>query len=630
MRAEPSRFATGSLAALLLAQACGGLNSAEVTIIPDGAAAGGSASGAPTETGGQDADSGGEPNGGTAALGGAASEGCRSGAPCDNGAQPGICVDGACVACVDEDDDPACVTAYGKGQLCIDSACVEADCRKEDDCDGGACIDGRCVSCTTDADCLEPDTICNTSTGACVTNASCGDAAGGAACPVNAQDRCCGVSGVCAAVACCGIEACKTTSDQKTNDGKCRNGLCVSNACQAPIGTTRYVDFDAEAGGSGAKACPFNRLGAAFDDLAATGGQVVVKAGSAVTVDSPAAMPPGVGVIGGDDSFEPCTKDSCSDPSTWPTITTGDHRALNLTTPGNRSLRFARFVGLPEGKKDDAQWAAIYVSAASLAIDHVEISGYQYGLYADTAGSITIGGGMNVHHNRSGLYVADGDGALGGSAEIVVPTGGEASHFDYNIIGLNVHGNGLLQLKAPAAGAKAAGLITANHNAGSGVYFPASHADGAIEGLEAAFNGSSALSPQRDGATFFAHAVVKVRSSYFHDNAGSGVHVPGNGPNSADGLSAINLGVNAGSGAGKNTFIDNELAGICVEKGPAEAATQNSFKVAGNYFRASGGDCTSGGKYTRASECKGGVDYAGACAGAADFTSCTPSGATCE
>ncbi len=621
-------------------QACGGLNDAQVTVIPDGATgdAGMNASGGGSEGNGGASNAAGDANmtgdaGAMTGSGGSGEGACTADKPCGNGSEPGICVDGTCAACEeDAAGDEACATAYGEGHLCIGSACTEGECRLDAECTGGECLDNRCEACNADSDCLQPDTVCKVDTGACVTNASCGVVKNGAACPINDQDLCCAAANaICEAVECCGTSPCSTGGGGGNIDGACTNGHCVLAGCSAPPLSTRYVDFDAPNGGSGSKDCPYRGIIAAFKDLESIGGTVVVKSGSAGNSEGSVAMGPGITLVGSDASFNVCTKASCADDAAWPTITTGDARALILSTPGVRNIRFMKFVGLDEAMKNDATYSGIYVSTASLDIDHVDISGYLHGLRAGAAGSISIGPGLSAHHNKVGLYISDGDASAGGTVAITVAAGGDKISFNANNFGISCHGNGELTIDAPPTGPQAPGLVTVNNNDGSGLYYPSHNEAGDIVGLEAAGNGGGDDTlDQHDGATIFAKAAIKIRDSYFHDNVHQGVHIPGNGENTPASLALINLGINAGNGAGRNTFVGNKDTGICLEAGPANGADPNTLNVAGNYFRASGGDCTAGGTYKRAKTCTGGVDYAGACAGAANFTNCTPTPAQCQ
>jgi len=79
---------------------------------------------------------------------------CRQG--CDRGAACGdaqVCgADNRCGPCSQDRD---CVTAYRPGFLCLQQRCVRADCRINDECDGGRriCEANACRDCLQDAEC---------------------------------------------------------------------------------------------------------------------------------------------------------------------------------------------------------------------------------------------------------------------------------------------------------------------------------------------------------------------------------------------------------------------------------------------------------------------------------------------
>src|SRR5262249_39245362 len=154
-----------------------------------------------------------------------------------------------CVLCNDPNDDTKCMTVYGAGNLCIAGACAVANCRTAADCGGKPCVGNQCAAaCMDDSDCSDAATpVCNTTSGVCVSAASCGATAQGMPCPVNAQDICCGAGTLtCQPVQCCGSGACTYMSVS----GTCTGGVCVPSGCTAPSGTTRYVDFASVAPGA--------------------------------------------------------------------------------------------------------------------------------------------------------------------------------------------------------------------------------------------------------------------------------------------------------------------------------------------------------------------------------------------
>ena len=104
---------------------------------------------------------------GACALGCASALGCQGGQLCGD--------DHRCVAC---GDDAGCGAAFGAGHLCIEGACVAADCRTNADCDEGQRICGpehRCRACERHAECgagkVCDDGVCLQ--GECVEHADC-------------------------------------------------------------------------------------------------------------------------------------------------------------------------------------------------------------------------------------------------------------------------------------------------------------------------------------------------------------------------------------------------------------------------------------------------------------------------
>jgi len=612
--------------------ACGGVKSGVIDII-DAAGSGGAAAGAAGsgQVAGQGGDagagavSGSTGEAGQAGSGGESGAGCSPDSPCDNGTGPGLCTAGVCSACSEPNDDASCVAVYGKNNLCIAGTCIKAQCRTADDCSGGQpCVDNQCTSCASDGDCAGAGTVCNVKNGNCVANTACAAAANGAACPVNGSDTCCDKA--CVPGSCCGTDPCKVAPNSPSNDGACKNGQCVLSSCTAPVGTTRYVDTSAAVGGSGGKACPFSTLAAAVADLTATGGTVLFKSDGSVKVTSTLAIGPGINILGVDASFNACTSATCADPKTWPLISTGDNRVLNFLTPGTRQLRFVRLQGVG---KATSTLSAIYASSATLTMDHVDVSGYQFALYVDTGGNVTIGPGVHLHDNHDGFHVADGGSASGGAVQVTVPASSDPTDFNNNDFGMVCTGNASLRISGPPFSLTSKGLISTNGNALAGIYWASSLAKplGTIDGLEASGNGTDLTQTYHDGIVIFAHSIVKVRNVYTHGNKGNGLTINSFGTNTADGLSGIDLGVGVATNAGHNTFAKNGLTGLCIQSSPANTATNLSLKADGNTFSSSAGDCTKSGKYSHGKACTAGLDFSGACSSAVSLLNCTASNA---
>jgi hypothetical protein len=551
----------------------------------------------------------------------AVAPGCMAGAACQAGNGNGLCSNGACNACTDMTDDAMCATVYGAGNLCINGACAKG-CRTASDCGGHQCVDNQCAAgCMSDSDCSDPATVCNTSSGACVSNASCGGAMNGAACPVNSADLCCGASGVCAAVACCGGDPCKVTPASASNDGTCMQGVCVSNSCAAPTGATRYVDFAAAAGGSGTMACPFDTIKAALTSLGSTGGTVLVKGGAASISNAISSHLVGAGIeiTSSDASFNPCTPASCSDLTKWPTLTIGDFIAFRFATAGTRTLHYFNITGAGSA---NATSDGIVVGAATVTLDHLVVSGFQRGLTVSTGGLAKVGAGFITRMNKTGAGVLDGGSATGGSLDVELGAGDLAAQLSGNdVFGLYVEGNAKLKLNGPPySGGTTA--IFANSNGAAGVRFFSTVA-ATVTGLVAEGNGKDVTQTYRDGMVIFAKSNIKIRGSRFGANPLNGVHVVANGSDTTDGVSLIDLGSDAQSDPGANTFASNSGAGLCVDPGPANAGTNGSLRARGNTWNNSVGCTSAGGTITRGKSCIGsGADVAANCSHVLSVNAC--------
>ncbi len=193
---------------------------------------------------------------GSSGNAGAGAEACVDGTACSIQGLAGLCSNGTCQSCVDVDDDPTCVAAYGDGRLCIGGACIEGNCRTNADCGEELCTAHHCAGCTRDVDCPAETPICNVLTGSCVDAKQCAGVTPGDACPVNDSDVCCGSgpSAICLS-GCC-------TDDNCGIDESCTAGICVSNTCPAaPADHHYYVDPSAGVPGNGSETCPIQTLG---------------------------------------------------------------------------------------------------------------------------------------------------------------------------------------------------------------------------------------------------------------------------------------------------------------------------------------------------------------------------------
>ena len=108
------------------------------------------------------------------------SEGCLADVDCQN-PDASVCFNGACVACLQDQDCPL-RNACNAQQQCVPDPCRGVECQRGSECNVAT---GRCdPGCQAAADCLDPATMsCNVSTGQCYfTNGSCDIGGGDAVC----------------------------------------------------------------------------------------------------------------------------------------------------------------------------------------------------------------------------------------------------------------------------------------------------------------------------------------------------------------------------------------------------------------------------------------------------------------
>jgi hypothetical protein len=530
---------------------------------------------------------------------------CTLGMACMTGSDNGLCDGTSCNPCTDVTDDANCVSVYGAGQLCINGGCLMASCRTASDCGGKPCVDYQCsAGCSSDNDCSGATPLCNTGSGVCVANSCTGQ---GVQCSVNPADVCC--SSMCLAGSCCASDPC-AVPPSGSNNGTCMGGTCVLNSCTPPSDSNRYVDPAAPAGGSGTMACPFNDLGTAVNALAAAGGTVIIKAASTLTLNSTPNVAPAVNITGADGSYAPCTASSCDNPVSWPTINLGfNGHALNYLTAGTRKLHFLNING-PTGSTSNV--CGIYASNAGVAIDHVHITAFNDGICPGAGSTVTINAGVTSNANlRAGLSIN-----TGGVADVELATGDVPTSFDGNTTyGIYVQDTGKLTVNGPGPYSGSVPLlISASSNRyGVRIY---STTGVSITGLKAQSN-------VVDGIFIYAKSIVKLRKSHIYSNQGSGIHVAANGTNTTTGLADIDLGADSVNDPGLNTLATNTNVGICVDAGPADAATNFSLRANGNTFGSLVCTGATGPTITKARNCTGGYAVAADCAGPLSIASCT-------
>jgi hypothetical protein len=513
---------------------------------------------------------------------------------------------GMCGACIDVTGDPACVAAYGAGYLCLDGACVKAQCRVAADCGdaGKTCADGTCVSsgCHSDGDCTDAaKPVCDLSNNSCVsaTAACTGKNAGDSCAGTNSKHLCCGATLSCEAIDCCTNAQCpagQTCSAQNA---------CANPSCPVVSDHVYYVDANDPGtnGRTGSSTCPFKSLTQALSFVTNPANAENAAYNVTITIRSPISesnegvgafpiyIPSRVLVQGASDAPRPAV--------TVPDGATGF--IFNYPKPpasqafgGMSQLLITQATAVTDDAK---QGNGIQVSGThdigdplttSLNIDisRVTIEKFRHAIHVDTGGYVGLGGGISITGDYIGLYVTNGYVHALVSAQ-------SPSHYDDNFFaGMYVGGASILNVDgAPAADAGTGKALTADRN-NYGVRFLSY---GAIptgltsQLLDVEMNNNSKADPTTattSGAGLFAYAGgngIKVRNSVFANNY-NGVRVAADSsamnPNH---VQAIDLGTNGTSGAGNNIFSGAKtLLCISTVTGPNFENVNGPLNVAGN------------------------------------------------
>jgi len=517
---------------------------------------------------------------------------CVEGKSCLTGVDPGICRGGTCAGCTDVTDDPACLTAYGAGNLCIAGACIHAQCRRDGDCgDGGkVCVDFTCNAglCKDDNACIDPTKpVCDVPTGTCVAAAAAcaskvaGDACGG----VGSTDHCCGTTVECKAIECCIDANC-------ANGQKCTQGTCANTAiCTTPIDHTYYVDATdvGTNGHTGSTTCPFKNLKVALDAITSNlenkTFSVTVVIRSALNEANqgagafPIQIPARILIKGENDAARPVI--------TVPADTTGF--AFSYPKPAVSSTNFGGIASLvikqPTAPTDATKGAGIYIKGTyvddlsgngNIAVNRVDIQQFNIGVLIDPLGYAGVGPDVSCTHNNSGIVVSDGYLRM-------PPFPGQLpNHFDNNRgNGIFVAGASIMEVNGTdyAGDAAPAGkTITANGN-NYGVRFFSSLPGSAalaqeLTNVQASRNTSANL-------RIYAGVTLKVRNSDFKNNGtGQGLEIVDFGTGD---LTNIDMGTLVNPGG--NVFFMNSPA-VCIE---SKFLATSVFHIAGNSF--AGHDC---------------------------------------
>jgi hypothetical protein len=588
--------------------ACGSDSSSSAILSDDGGAEGSTDDGAmPAVDGSQGIDSG----GGKTDSGGGAMD---AGGPCPidgvaclvNGATAGLCKSGACTSCADPTDDAKCTTAYGsaaKPYICNAGTCQPGDCRKDADCkfgdggtDGQICglsTPNKCGKCTQDSQCTAdanygPSTMCNPTTGQCVSSTCAAVTAPPTACTANATDICC--PGAAASNVCTHGTNCCSSADCSGMTPNCNAGTCGACAAPAP-GGPYLVDpstaTDAGRTGNGA-ACAFKSIKAALDYVAslklAVHATIKVEGtaalGTATGETFPIAIPAGV-TITGDSAMAPTI------------LVPAAQVGFTMSAPDSVLSTFT-----VDGQSNTAQQGLVVAtgSDATTKIDHVVVKnmlGDGIGV-GDAAGQnkggvLAIGYGVSSTGNGTALARANGLTVNGhGAVTVTGQVGADKTSFDSNTqSGIAVTGLGKITLTGDVgATPPTTSTVTANGNYGAGVLIantPGAPPSNALTGL-AAWNTTLG-----SGLVLTAGSAVKVRAGSFLGNTDSGARVTeyNDGVMIVDDVTLIDLGASAAGDPGLNVLqapigmSPNKGVGLCLaiakNKGQQLTAAGNTF-----------------------------------------------------
>ncbi len=393
---------------------------------------------------------------------------CIENEACSNGADTGLCVDGVCSGCVDVTDDAACVAAYGADYLCIDGACVPAQCRAEADCAdaGNTCVDGMCVSsaCTKDGECTDSTTpVCDVDSGECVSaeEACTGKAAGDACAGADSGHLCCGATLSCQTIECC--------TDAECPEGQAcsLSGTCASDACTVVSGQGPYyvdAEYSGTNGSTGDSSCPFTSITQALAFVTNANNpqnvsfNVTIMVVSAISEDNE-----GVGAFPIYVPSRVVIEGSPSSDGEIPVVTVPDGITGFIFNydkpPASQAFGGISYLTItqPTAVTDDTkQGYGIQVTAThldvaqkltseqSINIDHVTVHKFRHGIRVDTGGYADLGPEISASGNYMGVYASNGYVNIGHTT-----AGTDApSHFDDNLhSGIYIDGASILHIK---------------------------------------------------------------------------------------------------------------------------------------------------------------------------------------
>ncbi len=157
---------------------------------------------------------------------------CGSNADCNGG----ICnSNSTCVSC--GTSDPACVTAYGTGFICVSGACVMGSCHTGANCSNGQICNASntCANCTGDSSCQASYTDGRICVGTACVIGNCHDTTGCSNGQVCTNNTCvnCTLDNQCATGQLCLSGGCTTGNCRVAADCNDTTKVCTGNVCSA-------------------------------------------------------------------------------------------------------------------------------------------------------------------------------------------------------------------------------------------------------------------------------------------------------------------------------------------------------------------------------------------------------------
>ncbi len=580
-----------------------------------GGGGGGSAGGGSGGTGGGSGGSGGGSAGGAGGSGGGSVGGGAGGSGggdagtdvcaqladgtlCATAVGSGLCKSNVCSPCTDVADDVTCTSAAAAPSLCVSGACVPGTCRNTADCGGQVCglsAPNTCSACQNDSQCagVGPGLMCETVTGKCISN-SCGAFDAGAMCLANVSDVCCPGFATDAGKGCLVGNCC--TSAQCGPGATCANHTCttciIPDAGEYLVNPTTGNDLTA----TGSSNCPFRTATKALSYIAAlapdSGVSVVLMGNLDWRGDAgelfPLALPPFVSLRSATDAGVAAFTAKVGPSGASGFLMDSDTSISRLIINGGGISPTGIIV---QGKGNEAT-----------SIDHVTVTGFnQSGILVQNSGTdpgqLTIKGGVHVDGNGTGGTTTNGL-MVGQSSHVLIVGDTDPTTFNENgASGIRVQDNASVDISASpptqlADGGWSAQVATrSNGNFGLAIVQSANPDGGVwarnnISGLLAwGTTATPGATSAGSGIVITAGSNARLRQCVSLNNRGSGIYVASGV--SFHNVSAIDLGTDTGTDAGRNTLQasqvagGNQKAGLCFGLFTPAAQT---LKARGNFF----------------------------------------------